>query len=245
MSVAQAAELHDLAPILVTLLFRCREILRSSCMAVIDHLVYAVPDLAASVDWFEGATGVRPAIGGSHDAMGTHNALVSLGECYLELIAPDPDQPDPPTSGLPRPFGLDEVLAADGPALVGFAVRPDDDETIDEVADRMADAGHDPGEVVGMSRSTPDGVLLAWRLTLPTDRTIPFVIDWGETPRPNSTQPGGLELADFVVVHPQPFDLVGLVSALGLDLTVNATETPDQGPGLRATIVGPDGVVDL
>jgi catechol 2,3-dioxygenase-like lactoylglutathione lyase family enzyme len=216
-------------------------------MAVIDHLVYAVPDLATAIDWFEEATGVRPAIGGSHDGMGTRNALVSLGECYLELIAPDPGQPDPPSSGLPRPFGLDDVLApgGEGSALVGFAIRPDDGETIDDVADRMADAGHDPGQVAEMSRLTPDGDRLSWRLTFPTERTLPFIIDWGGTPRPNTTQPGGVELADFAIVHPRPFDLLGVVAALGLEITVAATEPNEFRPGLRATVTGDHGDLDL
>jgi catechol 2,3-dioxygenase-like lactoylglutathione lyase family enzyme len=216
-------------------------------MAVIDHLVYAVPDLATAIDWFEEATGVRPALGGSHDGMGTHNALVSLGECYLELIAPDPAQPDPPVSGLPRPFGLDDVLAprGEGSALVGFAIRPDDDETIDDLADRMADAGRDPGQVADMSRLTPGGDRLSWRLTFPTERTLPFIIDWGATPRPNTTQPGGVELADFAIVHPRPFDLLGVVAALGLEVTVAATESNDERAGLRATVTGDHGDLDL
>lgn len=216
-------------------------------MAVIDHLVYAVPDLAEAIDWFDEATGVRPAVGGAHDGMGTWNALVSLGECYLELIAPDPAQPDPPVSGMPRPFGLDDVLApgGTGPALVGFAVRPDDDETFDDVADRMADAGRDPGPAADMSRVTPGGDRLAWRLTFPTERTVPFVIDWGATPRPNITQAGGVELVDFTIVHPRPFDMLGVMTALGLDITVSATDSDDHRPGLRATVRGERGDLDL
>lgn len=216
-------------------------------MAVIDHLVYAVPDLATAIDWFDEATGVRPAIGGSHEGMGTRNALVSFGESYLELIAPDPGQPDPPSSGLPRPFGLDDVLApgGEGTALVGFAVRPDDGETIDDLADRLADAGRDPGQVADMSRLTPAGDRLAWRLTFPTDRTVPFLIDWGTTPRPNATQPDGVELAEFAIVHPRPFDLLGVVAALGLDVTVVATESNDERAGLRATITGDHGDLHL
>ncbi|MFK7920246.1 MAG: VOC family protein [Ilumatobacter sp.] len=216
-------------------------------MAAIDHLVYAVADLADAMDWFEDATGVRPAIGGSHDGMGTHNALVSLGDSYLELIAPDPGQPDPPSSGLPRPFGLDEVLATggEGSALVGFAVRPGGGETIDDLADRLADAGKDPGQVVDMSRRTPDGDRLAWRLTFPTDRTVPFLIDWGDTPRPNTTQPGGVGLDDFAIVHPRPFDVLGVVTALGLDITVTATEPNEHRPSLRATVSGDAGDLDL
>ncbi|MGB3736240.1 MAG: VOC family protein [Ilumatobacter sp.] len=216
-------------------------------MAVIDHLVYAVPDLAAAIDWFEEATGVRPAIGGSHDGMGTHNALVSFGESYLELIAPDPTQPDPPTSGLPRPFGLDDVLAPGGvgASLVGFAVRPEDGETIDDVGDRMFDAGHDPGPVADMSRLTPDGDRLAWQLTFPTERTLPFIIEWGDTARPNTTQPGGVELDDFVIVHPRPFDLLPVIAALGLDITVTAPDADDQRSGLRATVTSDLGELHL
>jgi hypothetical protein len=216
-------------------------------MAAIDHLVYAVPDLASGIDWFEEATGVRPAIGGSHDRMGTRNALVSFGECYLELIAPDPGQPDPPESGLPRPFGLDDVLApgGEGPTLVGFAVRPGDDETIDGLADHAADAGYDPGPVADMSRLTPAGDRLSWRLTFPTERTLPFLIDWGDTPKPNTTQPGGVELSSFAIVHPRPFDILGVVAALGLDITVVATESNDERAGLRATITGSNGDLHL
>ncbi len=215
-------------------------------MAVIDHLVLAVPDLPSAIDWFEGATGVRPAIGGSHEGMGTQNALVSLGECYLELLAPDPDQPDPSSSGTPRPFGIDEALADGGGAmvLVGFAVRPDDGETIDDLADEMFDAGHDVGPYVDMSRLTPDGGRLAWRLTMPTRRTLPFLIDWGDTPRPNVTQPGGVELVDVTIVHPRPFDVLGIVAALSLDITVTAPE-PGGAAGLSATFSGDAGELTL
>lgn len=222
-------------------------------MAVLDHLVYAVPDLARAIDWFADATGVRPAIGGSHEGMGTHNALVSLGDCYLELIAPDPGQPDPPLSGQPRPFGLDEVLAPDGQGatLVGFAIRPSDGETIDDLADRAADAGYDPGPTIAMSRLTPDGSRLAWRLTLPTQRTLPFIIDWGDTPQPHTTQPGGVALTSFAVIHPRPFDVLGVFAALGLDITVTApdssTDPTSQShhPRLAATITGDHGELHL
>jgi len=204
-------------------------------MAVIDHLVYAVADLTAGIDWFEQQTGIRPAVGGAHVGLGTHNALVSFGECYLEIIAPDPGQPDP---DMPRPFGID---GRDGPGLVGFAVRPTDGETIGDLVDRCLDAGYDTGPISDLSRQTPNGDLLAWALTFPSSPTLPFIIDWGDTPLPSTTQPGGVELENFTVNHPLPFNIMGPLAALGLDINVVAAERV----GLTATVTGPGGSVEL
>ena len=119
-------------------------------MARIDHLVYAVADLDAGIDDFAASTGVRPAMGGAHVGLGSHNALVSFGSCYLELIAPDPNQPEPPG---PRPFGLDELIE---PGFVAFAVRPDPDDTIDALIERARSSGHDAGPRVAAHHAGGD-----------------------------------------------------------------------------------------
>ena len=56
---------------------------------LIDHLVYAAPDLPAAVTEVEGRFGVRAQAGGKHNGSGTHNALPALGaQTYLEIIRP-------------------------------------------------------------------------------------------------------------------------------------------------------------
>ncbi len=212
-------------------------------MSVIDHLVLAVPDLDEAADWFASATGVRPAPGGAHVGMGTHNALVSFGSGYLELIAPDPTQPDPEDG---RPFGIDTL---DERRLVAFAVRPDSDTTIDGMIEAAGHAGYEPGEAVAMTRLAPGGVLLHWRLTFPRTSwsgidlhgTVPFVIDWADTPMPATTAPGGLELLEFAVDHPEPATIEAAHRALGIDVEVR----PSTHAGLTARLAGPGGTIDL
>ena len=75
---------------------------------LVDHLIYAVPDLAAAVAHLDERLGVRAQAGGKHIGLGTHNALLALGpRTYLEIIAPDPRQPEPT-----RPRPLDWMLSA-------------------------------------------------------------------------------------------------------------------------------------
>lgn len=182
-------------------------------MAVIDHLVWFVPDLDAGIADAEVRFGVRPAIGGQHPGRGTHNALLALGDSYLELIAADPEQPEPRS---PRPFGID-ALTAD--RLITYAVRPADGETLDGLVASVRAAGIDPGPTTAMSRTTPGGERLHWHLTPPDERhggAIPFLIDWGDTTKPHTTAPAGPPLAGLSVTTPDARAVRGVVDALGL-----------------------------
>jgi len=201
----------------------------------IDHLIYAAPRLADAVDDIERRFGVRATGGGQHVGQGTHNALASLGpRVYLELIAPDPAQPEP---AAPRPYGVDGIRAA---GLVGWAVGTDD---IDAAAARARAAGIDVGEVIGGARRAADGSMLRWRLTSNSRAAgvIPFLIDWGDTPHPAASAPTGLSLEAVRVEHPDPAVLAAALSALGVDVEVRAGRKA----ALVATLRGRSGIVEL
>jgi hypothetical protein len=202
----------------------------------LDHLAYAVPDLAAAVVEFESRTGIRPVPGGSHAGRGTANYLVGLGTAYLEIIGPDPGQPDHDGA---RPFGVSSDV---GTRLATWAVRTADLETV--VADARH-GGYDPGDVVTMSRKTPTGALLQWRLTVADppayDGLVPFLIDWGTTTHPASTDLPQAELATFTATHPRPDEVRHALALLGADLLVE----PAPEAALHAVLRTPRGAVAL
>ncbi|WP_326687473.1 MULTISPECIES: VOC family protein [unclassified Streptomyces] len=199
--------------------------------ASLDHLVYATPDPAASVEEVRRVTGVRPMAGGRHEGLGTRNHLLGLGGArYLEIIGPDPEQPEP---ARPRPFGIDALT---GPALVTWAVRTGD---LDARVARARELGYDPGDAEPMSRSTPEGELLRWRLAFAEkgNGMLPFLIEWGETPHPASRKLLAVTLTSFTGTHPEPASLTPGLQALGVHLDV----VPGSTPGLTATLTGPEG----
>src|SRR6478672_11432527 len=122
----------------------------------IDHLVVAAATLDQGCDWLESGLRVRPQPGGRHPTMGTHNAVLRLGDrCYLEVIAIDPAAPAPLRT---RWFDLDEprmrATLAEGPRLVHFVARTDDIEAL------AARSPEDLGFVLPFTRGD-----FRWRLT--------------------------------------------------------------------------------
>jgi hypothetical protein len=209
----------------------------ASLLATVDHLVYATPDLKASIDALERRLGVRAAPGGQHPGRGTRNALIALGPTsYIEIIGPDPEQPKP---DLPRQFGIDTL--ADG-RLVTWAAKSNDlERNVTQAAGRAIKLG----EVLPGSRRRPDGVLLNWRYTNPrivvADGIVPFFIDWGPTPHPAQTAASGASLLDLVAEHPDAERVQQMLTGLGLGLQVKKGPSP----ALTAVISSPRGRIEL
>lgn len=193
--------------------------------AHLDHLVIAGTDLLALVAWWRNMTGTTPARGGSHAGYGTRNALVGIdSRTYIELIAPDPDQPDPPD---PRPFGIDD-LAPLSFGLVTYALAVDD---LDDALTRVRASGIDPGRARSMSRALGDGRLLEWRLAIPPpaayDGAQPFLIEWGVgMPHPASGLAAEVSITELTIAHPAPAPLIAAMDAIGSPVPIREAPVP-------------------
>lgn len=150
-----------------------------------DHIAIAARSLAEGAACLTDRLGVAPEPGGTHPRMGTHNLLWSLGPGeYLELIAIDPDAPEPDR---PRWFGLDRFDGPPRPA--GWVMR-------------QSPLAPLPGTTIGTA-SRGD---LSWRITIPDsgqmpgDGAWPMGIDWGTGPHPADSLPDrGLRLSRLIL----------------------------------------------
>lgn len=201
--------------------------------SLLDHILLGCSDLDRGIAFVEEHTGVRAAFGGVHPGRGTQNALLSLGERrYLEIIAPDPAQPDAKNPLVTYLKKLSE------PRLVNWAAHPGD---LAAFAKKLREAGVAFEGPTPGSRKRPDGSVLKWQtLTLKDNAswTLPFFIEWSaDSLHPSADSPKGCSLFQFEAGTPDPAALVKQTALLGLDLPIVKAEKPQ----LRATIAGPKG----
>jgi hypothetical protein len=198
----------------------------------LDHIMYATPDLQRGIDAIGDLTGVAPAPSGSHPGLGTRNALSSLGsDQYLEIIAPDPEQELQGTLGA-------QLVERGTSGIRGWAIATDDLEGARSI---IIDNGLEPHPVVDMTRTTPDGVRLEWQLFLLQGApSLPFFIDWKDSPHPARTAPSGCTLIEFSVSTPDAAAIRALMAALDVEITVVEGEA-----GFSARLQTPRGEVAL
>ena len=215
-----------------------------TAMTSIDHLVLGTGDLARGKAWLERFLGVTLSDIGTHQRMGTHNRLLSLGpDCYLELIAIDPAAPVP---FMPRWFGLDTLdvqeRIAQKPRLLGWVARTD---AIDGLSEKT-------GGLLGSVQSMQRGDF-KWRITIPDDGyaveagLVPTLIQWDVAHHPCQRLPDqGCRLEWMEAAHPNPAKIRYLLGELGLDKVLTLTATPPySGMTLCAYIRTPEGVKTL
>lgn len=203
-------------------------------MLTLDHIVLATADLVQGTETLEDMFGTKLAPGGKHAAMGTHNRLLSLGpDCYLELIAVDPDAPP---LDQPRWYALDGFSGLT--RLTHWAAR------CDNLDAALVDAPVGTGSPWDLARGT-----LRWRMAIPRTGQTPFgglfpaLLQW-QCPHPAPHLPDrGFRLTRLTLHSPQAAalrdSLRGVAATSDLRIEDSVTES------LSACISGPDGEIAL
>ncbi len=157
---------------------------------------------------------------------------MSFGDgCYLEIIAPDPQQTIAGTNGQ-RFAGLPK------PELLHWAVRSDD---LAGLSARFTAGGLTPGAIRDMARVAPGGERLQWQLMGITGHKLgglmPFFIDWQDTPHPSIGAPVVGLLKALRLGLPQDLSASGFLAELVADLIEVRAE-----PGLTVAFESPAGI---
>jgi hypothetical protein len=209
--------------------------------AELDHLVVGAATLAGGIDYIAALTGVTPQAGGKHVTMGTHNALMRVGDrAYLEIIAVDPAGAKP---SRPRWFDLDDVALlaelTEQPRLVHWVARTTDIERSAAACPLAL------GAVLPFERGD-----YRWRLTVPDDGrrpargVVPALIQWDVPLHPAQRLPAsGVSIAQFAATHSDPKPVRAALAALGLDDALHVTY--DRETRLAAMLRTSRGVVTL
>ncbi|PID36787.1 MAG: polyphosphate kinase [Rhodobacterales bacterium] len=199
----------------------------------LDHLAIACETLEEGRAFAERALGVALQPGGKHDHFGTHNMLLGLQDgIYLEVIAIDPDAPDP---GRRRWFDLDDFHGP--PRLTHWICQTGD------MAATLRAAPGGMGAVDDLRRGD-----LCWQMAsgeggrLPFDAAFPALIAWGDSPHPSTRLPSsGLRLQELTVLHPQAAALQAALTPLLQDMRIRVE--PAAKPGLKAQFADASGAL--
>jgi hypothetical protein len=209
-----------------------------SANEALDHLMVGTADLDRGIQWLEQRTGVQAAIGGTHPGRGTRNALLALkGRQYIELIAPDPAQPENLSAHL---------RSIKEPRVIGWAASTND---IEALGKRLRQMEHEPTAPRPGARARPDGRVLKWttlgvasKFAAEGVEPIPFFIQWGaDSTHPSSDSPQGCELLSLEFEHPNTDDLSDALGRLEIAAVVNKAGSA----AIVATINSPKGKLVL
>ena len=168
----------------------------------LDHVIVAVPDLDDATAALERTTGLRATPGGRHPSLGTQNRLVPLGKAYLEIATVADER-----LAAGNEFGRAVLGARDsGPRFTGWVVRT---REIEQAAPTWQ------SDVVSLTRDTPSGTQVGWRmagLDNVRDPSRPLLIEWEdehEAPAfAEPTHPVGRLRLDYVEIG-DPARLLG------------------------------------
>jgi hypothetical protein len=189
-------------------------------MRKIDHIVISVPDLYEAMDRFTEKCGIEVVYGGQHLSIGTHNALLNIGNgAYLELIAKDPNNP---LEEAQKWMGLDLI---NDTTFTRWAIKSDQLATDAAI---LKKASPNMGAIFEGSRKKTDGSTLSWAMTLPLAapkvEVLPFILNWKDSVHPTEDLAAGCTIESFEIWHPEPAVIQPVFAELDIQYVVKKSK---------------------
>lgn len=141
----------------------------------LDHVIVACADPDSAAAQLEGELGLRATGGGRHEAHGTFNRLIWLGDSYVELMGVfDADLAADSWWG----SHMTRLLAVAPAAYAGMALATDD---LSADATRLRELGSPISDPIAGDRARVDGDVVRWRIgrlpKLDSDLGLVFLIE--------------------------------------------------------------------
>ena len=205
---------------------------------IIDHIVYAVPNLEEAMNWFQGVSGVRPVFGGYHMTEGTKNALINLSNgAYLEFLAVDQSNN---TIEANRWMGIDLIRES---KVTRWALKS---KNLHADAKTLKAYNPEMGRLKGGQRKMANNQMLTWELAMPLAtpeiELVPFMTDWQNSDiHPTDSLEKTCTLLDLTMRHPHPGSCSDVLSAFGYKDILSKGESPE----ISIRIQCPKGIIEL
>jgi hypothetical protein len=192
----------------------------------LDHIVLGVNDLDQGIVAFKRLTGTNPKKDGSDAQLGTHSAIVGLGEnMFLEIIAPDPKVDSESIDQELKALVFDRLQTMDELTPFGWAVGTSNLERTTFFARR---AGSRSSEIMTGSRKRGWGRKEEWtwvRVTSPESRVMPIFVQWAdESKRPQERAPKGCTLEELRVYSRSFKSVHALAATMQVDADVEGAD---------------------
>ncbi len=211
----------------------------------LDHIVLAVPDLKQAMNYFQEKLGVTAMIGGKHVGLGTHNALLGIGDpnkhMYLELIAIDPDDPKEYSHYF---FGIKKNMPAAYVATWCLRCETANDMEITNQSMNKMGAKYQHGAVRKMQRQTPAGAILSWQIANAVEQVqascgqVPFLICWDDFRLHPTTKLAAENWLDFSLEFAAPDypSLANNLDSLGFEKPAEVRFSAGEKPAINLTL---------
>jgi Glyoxalase-like domain len=177
---------------------------------LIDHIVLAAPDLEEAMEQFEQMTGIAAKIFGAINGIGIRCARISFNDCtYLEIIAPDANQPGP-IGQLIKSKGIKDMTP------FAFAIRS---SRVEALNDEVPKFKYVPDHIT-MFGGKKDGTPRKWEMLHLYGHSLggicPYFVNWDSTDHPCATLPVVGKLKKFTIRAPSDDPVHELLAHVGV-----------------------------